>query len=60
MIDELSSLVKGMPINSPTLLPKEILNPKGSHSEFVMHRATKAVEWLREVAEHKVLVCKFK
>uniref|UniRef100_A0A915M9T6 glycogenin glucosyltransferase n=1 Tax=Meloidogyne javanica TaxID=6303 RepID=A0A915M9T6_MELJA len=53
VIDELSSLVKGMPINKPTLLPREILNPEGSHSAFVMSQASKAIDWLREAAENK-------
>jgi len=43
-----------MPINKPTLLPREILNPEGSHSAFVMSQASKAIDWLREAAENKV------
>nr|CAD2190832.1 unnamed protein product [Meloidogyne enterolobii] len=58
VIDELSSLVKGMPINKPTLLPREILNPEGSHSAFVMSQASKAIDWLREAAENKVFCIK--
>uniref|UniRef100_A0A1I8BPX8 PINc domain-containing protein n=1 Tax=Meloidogyne hapla TaxID=6305 RepID=A0A1I8BPX8_MELHA len=42
-----------MPINSPTLLPRKILNPEGSHSAFVMSNANKAIDWLREAAENK-------
>jgi len=47
-----------MPINKPTLLPREILNPEGSHSAFVMSQASKAIDWLREAAENKVFCIK--
>jgi hypothetical protein len=54
VIEELDSLQLGVPIPGSTLLSRELLNPEGSKSAFLMKNAKAAMEWLRHASQQAV------